>query len=408
MSSNSTMPEVDSQMEDIVVNRRHVNFTIDFPLCLVHVGKAAGSSVSCGLGLTYADCEGLPRDHLPHVHYFHMRQRHCPSNTQTYVVTLRHPLYRIQSWFDFEKNIIPNRHSSTGGGDGEGNNNKNTMKIPRGKTQAQKQRAMLFQDCYTTFESFVLEGLMTDQQSQPQQPQDGSVNTDFRTTTTTTITISNGSIPPTKIKDMTCPQRAWAAVLGARPFSYHEWYNYEYYWSGIEPTKHGYWDQSHSPGDKMEQGTLSSSTVLYALRTEHLEDDWKTLSTEPLFRPVNRRGQRISLPSSSSVTSLNDTLRTLTSPTFLMENTAARVVLCRALCGEIQYYKKFLSAAYNLSPTQRQESLQELTRECPLETTLEWRDCPTVWEFPQMVVPNRQYRMEVKKRFFRVSTGKIP
>ena len=35
---------------------RHPNFTFDFPLCLVHVGKTAGSTISCGLGLMYANC----------------------------------------------------------------------------------------------------------------------------------------------------------------------------------------------------------------------------------------------------------------------------------------------------------------------------------------------------------------
>ena len=62
---------------------QHPHFSIDFPLCLVHIGKAAGSSVSCGLGLTYADCEGLPRDALNNnTHYFHMRRNTCPSQSK--------------------------------------------------------------------------------------------------------------------------------------------------------------------------------------------------------------------------------------------------------------------------------------------------------------------------------------
>jgi hypothetical protein len=103
---------------------RHPNFTFDFPLCLIHVGKAAGSSLSCGLGLTYADCEGMPRDPpLPNTYYFHMKKDTCrpvenahaknSSNVPiaTFLILIRNPLTRIQSWFHFEKNIIPIRQN---------------------------------------------------------------------------------------------------------------------------------------------------------------------------------------------------------------------------------------------------------------------------------------------------------
>ena len=329
---------------------RHPNFKVDFPLCLVHVGKAAGSSVSCGLGLAYADCEGMPRDRLPQTHFFHMRRQQCPKNTQTYVVTLRNPLKRLQSWFDFEKNIVP---SSRG---------KRKKQSQLQDQQVRNQRAMLFQECFPTFEKLVLEGLS-------QQPWS-----------------ARKYINATKTKDMTCPERAWAAVMGARPFSYHEWYNYEYYWLGIQTSYQGFLNQ-----------TDGQRATLFALRTEHLAEDWKSLTTEPLFRPVNQRGTR---------SSSNESTNTYTSPTFLLENAKAHELLCHALCTEIQYYKMFLLAARNLDPRQRQESLHELTIYCPLETSLDWRECMDVPEFPKMPISSRQYRMEVKKRLFRVSSVK--
>ena len=329
---------------------RHPNFKIDFPLCLVHIGKAAGSSVSCGLGLTYADCEGMPRDRLPQTFFFHMRRQQCPKNTRTYVVTLRNPLKRLQSWFDFEKNIVPST-SSRGG----------KKKSQLQDQQVRNQRAMLFQECYPTFEKLVLEGLSQHPWATQQR------------------------INATKPKDMTCPERAWAAVLGVRPFSYHEWYNYEYYWLGIQTNNRDFLNQSESQNPK-----------LFALRTEHLAEDWKSISTEPLFRPVNQRGTR---------SSSNETRFTYTSPTFLLESAQAREQLCHALCTEMQYYKMFLLAARNLDVRQRQASVQELAKYCPLEMTLERRECLEVPKFPRISVSSRQYRTEIKKRIFRVSTG---
>jgi hypothetical protein len=44
---------------DMDIDDAHSHFHFDFPMCLVHIGKAAGSSVSCGLGFMYADCEGV-------------------------------------------------------------------------------------------------------------------------------------------------------------------------------------------------------------------------------------------------------------------------------------------------------------------------------------------------------------
>lgn len=344
--------------ETLASSYRHPNFRVDFPLCLVHVGKAAGSSVSCGLGLTYADCEGMPRDRLPHTHFFHMRRNNCPRSstttataTRTYAVTLRNPLTRLQSWFDFEKDIVPTRGKTS----------------QAQVAQVRSQRAILFQDCYPTFERFVLEGLV------PLVPVVGNNNNNSNNET---VTAGNP-------KDMTCSERAWAAVLGVRAFSYHEWYNYEYYWTGIQPR-----------GGFPSGPSSASPPVVYALRTEHLEQDWMTVSKEPLFRPVNR-----SKPKSSNN---KNTTNTHTSPTFLMENTRAREQLCRALCPEIQFYKQFLLVSTNLSPTQQKESLQEVKNYCPLETSLQPRDCPGIPTFPKIRVKGRQYRTEIKKRLYEI------
>jgi hypothetical protein len=359
----TTTTHTNNSNETTPLAYRHPNFRVDFPLCLVHIGKEAGSSVSCGLGLMYADCEGMPRDKLPHTHFFHMRRNNCPTTTsrqkstatpvtRTYAVTLRNPLTRLQSWFDFEKDIVPTRGRNS----------------PQAQEQIRNQRAMLFQECYATFDRFVLDGLVQ--------------------------FFNNETVTAANPKEMTCPERAWAAVLGVRAFSYHEWYNYEYYWTGIQP-KGGFLN-----GTSEDTQTSSSSfsplpPIVYALRTEHLQQDWKTVSREPLFRPVNRRK-----PESSSNTATNTTH---TSPTFLLEEPRAREQLCQALCPEMQFYKQFLLISKNLSPAQQQESLLEIQNYCPLETSLQIRDCPGIPTFPKIRVPARQYRTEIKKRLYEIS-----
>ena len=154
---------------------RHPNFTFDFPLCLVHVGKTAGSSISCGLGLMYADCEGMPRQPpLPHTDYFHMKKNNClrfkekVKGIATFLMTVRNPLLRIQSWFNFEKDILPTRRS------------KEVQERLRWK------RGMLFKDCYDNFVDLVVNGL---------ELPDSFVTTE-------------------RPVNMTCRERAWAAILG--------------------------------------------------------------------------------------------------------------------------------------------------------------------------------------------------
>jgi hypothetical protein len=293
---------------------------ITLPLCLVHVGKAGGSSVSCGLGIIYADCEGMPRNPIPKTNFFHMRRNKCPANTATFLVTLRNPITRIRSWFDFEKNIIPPRQ-----------NKQEAENIKR-------KRGMLFTECYSDFATLATEGL---------EP------------------LDNMTIDATKVKDMTCPQRAWAAVIGARAFSYHEWYNYEHYWNGVHALN------------------LSSPPIFKALRTEHLQRDWSSVSREDLYRRVNR-GQ-------TGGEHGNKTLLTK----------QALSNLCRALCPEIQIYKQFLTRADNLNSLEVLKSIEEVQRDCPGESS-ELRRCPGIPSFPFLRVKKGQFKQETKKRLFQV------
>lgn len=336
---------------------RHHNFNFDFPLCLVHIGKTAGSSISCGLGLQYADCEGMPREALPYTGYIHMRKNTCrvsggkgvrggggsrdeENRIATFLITVRNPLTRIQSWFEFEKNIVP------------------TRKNKRVEKQLRWKRGLLFVDCYRDFDAFITEGLRP-----------------LPTTTTTMIQSE-------KVSDMNCPERAWAAVLGARDFSYHEFYNYEHYHTTVHE----------------QPSVMKNESTLLVLRTEHLAEDWSQLSKEPLFRQVNRRGTRANVvPSLSSNTTI---VASSTTPVQQLDWTN----LCRALCPEIQIYKRILYEGRNLDAAQVRTSIDEVLAICPAETVA-IRTCPTssLPTFPLMKVPRRQYQSETKKRLFEIA-----
>jgi hypothetical protein len=268
----------------------------------------------------------MPPQAIPDSFFFHMRRNNCPAHTQTYLVTLRNPLTRLQSWFDFEKNILP------------------TRKNPQQQQHLQWKRGLLFVECYKQFDELALYGL---------QPLNGTINA-------------------TKSQDMTCSQRAWAAVLGARDFSYHEWYNYEHYWNAIQPY------------------IANPKIAVKVLRTEHLLDDWTGLSTKPLYRRVNQGSEHT-----------NTTTTPI--PKFVPQ---ALQNLCLALCPEIQIYKQLLTRAENLNDVQVQESLKEVQESCPEETSLHARECPGIPTFPLVPVPRRQYQTENKKRLFQVISKK--
>lgn len=309
--------------------QHHPNFHVQFPLCLVHIGKTAGSSISCGLGLMYANCEGMPRERLPNnsVQFFHMRRNTC-SDARTDVVTLRNPVTRLRSWFDFEKDILPTRRNAAE------------------QDMIRRQRGLLFKVCYASFADFIATGL---------QP------------------LPNSTVAAADPVDMTCPERAWAAALGVRAFSYHEWFNYEYYWTALLQKR-------------QKDGANGGNQSLFVLRTEHLLEDWGTVSTEPLFRAVNKATSR---NASSAATEVE---------TQWPSNALAN--LCRALCPEIQVYKQILAAASNLDAIQKNESLQEVVEWCPAETLQLRDDCPGIPSFPVMQVPRRHYRSEIKQRLF--------
>jgi hypothetical protein len=362
ITNDSTKIDIDNH-----IILRHPNFTWNFPLCLVHVGKAAGSSISCGLGLMYADCEGMPRDPpLPNTYYIHMKRDTCRpienngrnNKIETFLMPIRNPLFRIRSWFNFEKNIVPTRPD------------KNLEQRMRWK------RGLLFKECYNNFVDLVVDGLSV-----------RHFLVHDNTTTTSEVNLETA----TTIANMTCPQRAWAAILGAREFSYHEWYNYEYYWTVL---------QTHHSRLFANNSSSSSSPALIVLRTEHLLEDWKKVSKEELYRQVNQAGTR-----GNVVLPQNDTTKQSYShqerDARMLEGSSFWKNLCCAVCPELQVYKQILHKAQNLNNSEVRESIDEIQAYCPEETN-QIRSCPGIPNFPLMKIPRRRYKAEIKKRLFTV------
>jgi hypothetical protein len=146
-----------------------------------------------------------------------------------------------------------------------------------------------------------------------------------------------------------CSQWAWAAVTGSIPADHHNWYNYDWY------------------AHRMLVNERTSKGGIFALRMEHLEQDWATVD-----RMLGGDGAIPPGLLDSKNTADEKPLRVKGSKAHSSEGIAN---LCRAMCPEIQVYKQLLSRAINLSPEDVDTSLQELRQQCPEEASIDTRDC---------------------------------
>jgi hypothetical protein len=289
--------------------------------CFVHVGKTAGSLIRCILGIPTPTCQrgstswnsfssernvSVIAKHVEgSVIHMAAASKGCHRNATSFLVPTRNPVARIQSWFYFEKPTPGELRSK----------NKLTIKMLKMKT-------LLFDDCYADLEEMVMEGLRKN--------------------------VSSEKIPA-DVHNMSCPQRAWAAITGARGFASHNRYNYEFYTA------------------KMKSVAKSRTTKMFVLRNEHLVRDWNTV--DYMFGGNGTAGYSLfgtKVNKGTTKQSLSD---------------SALEYVCRALCTEIQYYKHMLLDAENLDSKQATMSILELKEVCPQET-VEIRTCVGMPEFP--------------------------
>jgi hypothetical protein len=255
---------------------------MDKRTCFVHVGKAGGSTLGCSLGFQLHCSQkeeqifsnGLLYNYTTNT--FHNDVNDCPNDAAYFLFTIRHPLERARSGFNYDR-PDPNHE--------------------RGRDK--KSKRLYLQCPFPTFNDFAEKGLNN------------------------TGTASDR-----------CKRRAKLAILGEKAFGFHLNLNYRYY------TK--------------ETLTDESKKVL-VIRTEHMDDDWNSAE-------VALGGQ----PEAVTFPHRNKAKSKAPQDSFLSKN--SQELLCRALCNEIQIYKRLLRKALNLKVEQVEESLVELAASCPVET----------------------------------------
>ncbi|KAL7489688.1 hypothetical protein ACHAW6_015376 [Cyclotella cf. meneghiniana] len=144
---------------------------------------------------------------------------------------------------------------------------------------------------------------------------------------------------------MECRQRALGAIDGTGHYGTQMYYNYQYHAEGIP-----------------------KGAKVLVIRTEHLVDDWN--SAESMVGGVSD----ILGPDQTTLvfTNVNDH----SAPGTKKLSDESRFLLCDKLCNDIRVYKKILKVAVNLSPEQRQQSLEELKVSCPKEAIAESCETP--------------------------------
>ena len=153
----------------------------DHSVCFVHVGKTAGSTMACYLGFRYecGDNFFIPPGRLPKVttHLMHTIVNDCQDHKfQYYLFSLRNPLTRIISWFQYEK-----------------------IKEDQ-KDKYYNAKAPLFVECYSTLNKLAEEGL-----------------------------------DKTGSKKSVCQERAISAIKGKQGYIAHNFYNFGFYLDQIVP-----------------------------------------------------------------------------------------------------------------------------------------------------------------------------
>ena len=225
------------------------------------------------------------------------------NDDHVFIVTLRHPLDRLVSWYHYEH--LQNARI------------RQNPKVKRGISCLNKfHKYRDNQGCFASLEEFAIHATMP----------------------------NNGN-------DDSCQRLAWNVASGKTPCMWHNQMGFQYYL------------------DIINNVAKSVRHVhLLVMRTQHLQQDWKSIET--LFGGT----VHVNNHSAPDLTTIVNKSKRKVNNTISKEGTRN---LCRALCDEIQVYKKLLLRAENLSHKQKEESMHELRNTCP-EETLTIRNCETI------------------------------
>lgn len=280
------------------------------PICMLHVGKTAGSLLACAFGFPLPTCN-ITQQHTRNIPdlqrlsrrvrmggHSHVGTYSCNPQAAAYIVPIRNPIERIRSWFYFEQTGVGGLHTDA---------------------------------CYHNSFERLVDNL------------ESAVNSTF----------------PVAVENMTCAQTAWAALMGARRIGCNSFYNFEYYYGEAQrhPPSHG----------------RSKEQPMLVVRTEHIEADINAANR--LIGGKGAPGTALAAVSTNAGTHYNSKHQSNASSSVLSLASLDLTFLCRALCRDIQYYKRFLFRASNLQPSQIQESIQHVGHYCPNETEVLREDC---------------------------------
>lgn len=287
--------------------------------CLVHVGKTAGTSVRCELGIDEEQCQeniapsGLSNSFSGYAHQGYGFDNCRQSDISALVYTMRNPFDRLVSWFFYEH---PRRHHWA------------KLLSPCSK-QLHKWKGST-NGCFSNLEEFSLH-----------------------------VTPP----PSTRGKDYSsCHSLAWQVASGLRPCAYHNYYNYEYYHQGIK--------------NVLQFKNAGHFIHTLALRSDNLPSDWDVI--DRLFGGESIEGNVNGTVRFRNVLILQQTKHMKTKEDIeSIERLSGqgRKNICHALCLDIQFYKKLLIMAENLDDDEVKRSMKDVINSCPDET-FEIRDCP--------------------------------
>ena len=396
-SSPSSMNSVSTNLNsEIIVPEQSQRHQQPPSLCLVHVGKTAGGTLTCRLmgskrnrprsqckdfdggiisnyvvgklhkyesesfmGRSCNDDYGKNGNNIKRTDKNTESSLQSPSTSNSdmiFLVTIRDPLSRMKSWFDYEN--------------------------PRSKRvdEITGNRPYLYEDiCQFDSIQQISQSLQIAIEGIPESE---------------TTTASNA----TQTK-MVCAKRAWMAVTGQVGFQYHNTYNYNYYNQWINSILQFKTDSSKNQS-KQRHHKLKGQRRIMVVRSEYLQDDWNSI--ERYYEQIqshhgNGHERRVGgTPFFESIQMNSGNSTTATSHS-ASNNNPYQTYLCVALCQELIVYKQFIHEAINLTPIEKNHSLSTLDVEiCPNVMMVQQHQCPVL--HPTIQSQKDPSRQKYKKR----------
>jgi hypothetical protein len=402
-----------------------------YPLrgCFVHVGKTAGSSVGCAVGFQLHCRKELrhPRGYLPRLtaRLLHSDVNDCTAEEDYYLLSVRDPLERIQSWYVYEEKKLQELYA---------NCSFPTLNdlAERGLETYKKHRERVRE---ASGNASLPTGADSAAGSKSRRERDGSVGSrragyddDDGDEAEANYTIRGGvdddrdhddgeadrnaasaTVPPPRpLASVRCRFKARRVIRGTEKIGSHAYYNYARYMTqipdgaavGVIRTPHLVQDWNSMEAyltDRVrdverQAGRAADDNTRHAQPSSRnpLASLWTPRRPDPPPVQITRLGSKNRTPRRAAAVLPNETgasasaTEELPSPSSSAEaatdgvqgderrhlSPLARELLCEALCDEIQVYKRILRRAVNLGAADVRESLDELRRTCPREADL--------------------------------------